>query len=260
VPAKTASVSGNLQRKMAVPATAAQIPTGSPPAAAAPNRASQPVERPASPSAPEITIEHSDSASTVSSPPRIVEPKEPAGSLRFVSQRRLVLAGVAAAVVIGFVLLGIATSGNETERAKPEPEPIQTSSSLKGPAAKPQPKPAKTTAAVPAATTVAEAGAKPSASGSDQAESSKADNAGTEPAADGSAKVKVTTEPRTAIVFRGSQRLGEGEVTVEVPKGEKMSVVVLHRGYNYRRVKIDGSKSEVVVRLLKIPESNGEEE
>ena len=82
---------------------------------------------------------------------------------------------------------------------------------------------------------------------------------GAAPAADGPVKVKVTTEPRTAIVFRGGKRIGEGEATVEVPKGEKLSLVVLHRGYNYRRIKLDGSKTEVTVRLVKIPEEMDQE-
>jgi hypothetical protein len=169
-----------------------------------------------------------------------------------------VLGGVAAVVVIGFVVLTAATSDDEGPKAKPEPGPIQTSSSLKRPAAEPQ---AKRETATPAKKpAAAKAGPTPSASGSPQTQDSETTDAGPEPAVDGPVKVKVTTEPHTAIVFRRGKRIGEGEVTVEVPKGDKVSLVVLHRGYNYRRIRLDGSKPEVTVRLLKIPEEVDEEE
>jgi hypothetical protein len=64
--------------------------------------------------------------------------------------------------------------------------------------------------------------------------------------------VKVTVIPSTAILFRGSKRLGEGDATVDVTVGKPVKLVILHRGYYYRRVKIDGSERDVTVRLKKI--------
>ncbi|MBN1608824.1 MAG: hypothetical protein JW940_19515 [Polyangiaceae bacterium] len=64
--------------------------------------------------------------------------------------------------------------------------------------------------------------------------------------------VSVKVIPSTAILFRGSKRLGEGNATVDVTVGKPAKLVVLHRGYYYRRVKIDGREREVTVRLKKI--------
>jgi hypothetical protein len=73
------------------------------------------------------------------------------------------------------------------------------------------------------------------------------------PAAPGEpVSVDVKVVPATAILFQGSRRLGEGSVTLNVTRGKPIKLVILHRGYYYRRVKIDGSEPEVTVRLKKI--------
>lgn len=67
----------------------------------------------------------------------------------------------------------------------------------------------------------------------------------------GTVSVKVKVDPPTSIVFQGSKRLGEGDTTVEVTPEKPIKLVILHRGYDYKRVKIDGSEPEVTVRLRK---------
>jgi hypothetical protein len=100
-----------------------------------------------------------------------------------------------------------------------------------------------------AADTKAEA---PPPSDTPSASDKAAESADQKPAATGeTVSVKVKVDPPTAIVFQGSKRLGEGDQTVEVTVGTPTKLIILHRGYDYRRVKIDGTASEVTVKLRK---------
>lgn len=216
-------------------------------------------------SAPEITVERGSAADRRAL--GIVEPTDPVSAFPRVSRKKLALGAVVAILVVGLLVIWASSSKTEAPKPAPKPQPVQTSVSLRSrapnepakpeaakPAKEPEPPSAPTEQPDPAA---APAGsAQPAAAPS--APSDPANAGADEAAASGVTKVKVVADPRTAIIFRGSQRLGEGEVTVEVPKGQKVGLVFLHRGYNYRRVRIDGSKPEVTVRLLKIPDGDPE--
>jgi hypothetical protein len=186
----------------------------------------------------------------------------------------LVVVLAIAAIVIGAVLM---SGGPDEERSNVEPaaEKPAKPATAKQQAAKAQPAapatPATSSRAAPVDSEEPAAQTQekeePEAKGEQENEEKGAkgsekkgdDEAEEESASSGSVPVKVKVEPTTAIIFRGSRRLGTGEVTVKVKKGETVKLVVLHRGYNYRRIKLDGSKTDVTVRLIKIPDETEDE-
>ena len=212
-------------------------------AAAAPAGPSQPAPKAASDVGPSPTA-----------------PSKPAPAVG--SQRTVVVVILAIAAI---VIAALALSGGPDQQRSPGSKPAADGVGKKTPAQAPAPAKPAAAANTAAKADPEQAAAKKEKAEKDenQAEAAEAaaekddDTAHEESASSDSVAVKVKVEPTTAIVFRGGERLGTGEVTVNVNKGETVKLVVLHRGYNYRRVKLDGSKTEVHVRLLEIP---GEEE
>ncbi len=68
-------------------------------------------------------------------------------------------------------------------------------------------------------------------------------------------KVDLVLFPLNARVYRGDEDLGPMPVSVFVPKGESVSIVVKHKGYISRKLELDGSKSRLVVGLKHWTES-----
>lgn len=62
-------------------------------------------------------------------------------------------------------------------------------------------------------------------------------------------KVDLVLFPLEAHVYQGDVDLGAMPVSVLVPEGETVTVLVKHKGYISRRLDLDGSKSRVVVGL-----------
>jgi hypothetical protein len=65
--------------------------------------------------------------------------------------------------------------------------------------------------------------------------------------------VALILAPIDAHVFRRGDDLGAMPVTVEVPPNEVVDVHVKRQGFFTRKVKLDGRKPRVVVRLAPIP-------
>ncbi|MFC1641455.1 hypothetical protein ACFL5O_02015 [Myxococcota bacterium] len=62
--------------------------------------------------------------------------------------------------------------------------------------------------------------------------------------------VEVNVDPPTALIFRGSRKLGKPPVMVELQPGEKKRLLVIHDGYGPRRLQVDGTESNVNVVLI----------
>jgi hypothetical protein len=103
----------------------------------------------------------------------------------------------------------------------------------------------------------AEAVATPVTSGdrSGLAESVKAALSGTDP----SVPVTVHVSPSDAVVFKAGQRLGAGEVTVNVTPGKKTTLVAQLRGYLPRTIAVDASNKTVNIVLSRPPSASARE-
>ncbi len=62
-------------------------------------------------------------------------------------------------------------------------------------------------------------------------------------------QVQVTVDPENARVYFDGKRLGEGPVTVSVEPGEQKKLKVMYRGYRPQSIVVDGSETEVSVKL-----------
>jgi hypothetical protein len=68
--------------------------------------------------------------------------------------------------------------------------------------------------------------------------------------------VTVHVSPPTAVVFKQGQRFGAGEVTVDVVRGTKMTLIARHDGYLPRTFVVDGTYNSVNITLIR-PSSAG---
>jgi hypothetical protein len=56
--------------------------------------------------------------------------------------------------------------------------------------------------------------------------------------------------PTTAHVYQGDRDLGQSPVSIEVPKGQLVSVEVRHLGYETQQLELDGSEPRKSVELV----------
>jgi len=75
----------------------------------------------------------------------------------------------------------------------------------------------------------------------------------TAPASATGRQVAIILAPIDAHVFRRGDDLGAMPVTVEVPSNEVVEIHVKRQGFFTRKIKLDGKKPRVVVRLAPIP-------
>jgi serine/threonine-protein kinase len=66
-------------------------------------------------------------------------------------------------------------------------------------------------------------------------------------------QVALVLSPVDAVVYRGNRRLGPMPVSINVPDGERIKLLVMRDGFWARKITVDGLKSRVVVRLVAIP-------
>jgi hypothetical protein len=138
----------------------------------------------------------------------------------------LAAAGVVAAIVLGLAIRSRSSDAVDGASAV-APHPTQTQAAR----ARPAPPPAATPAPTPEAPAPSAAPATPSATDGD------------------ATSVTVHVSPAGAVLFRHGERLGIDEVTVEVPRGGRMTLVAQLDGYLPRSVVIDTSTKHVNIVL-----------
>lgn len=162
--------------------------------------------------------------------------------------------------IVAVVALGLAISQSISRPDRGATEAAVTSRAVKAPPPKPDPSgPSKATASAPNPEPALVEAPSPEAAArvAPTTETSVAGSAADAAAPDAaSGKIAVTLEvrPPDARVFHRGKEVGKPPLVVELDPGERRTFELSAPGYAVRKVRLDGSRSKVSVRLMKLPE------